>query len=688
VVDAPGESSSNRRVPDADRRLAAILSADVSGYSRLMADDEDATVRTLRAWREQVSALIAEHRGRLADFTGDNFLAEFPAARDAVECALEIQRVIAVRNAALPEARRMRFRIGAHLGDVRHEDGRLFGDGVNVAARLQPLAEPGGLCLSAALVEQVRGKIALALEDLGPQNLKNLPSAVHAYRVRVDTAKNETASATPAPADAPRRKRVLIGAAIAIAALAIAVVFAARSRDAAALTPIRSIAVLPLTNLSGDPEQEYYADGMTETLIAELAKLPGVRVISRTSVMQFKGARTPLPEIARLLNVDGVIEGSVMRAGDEVRITAQLVDARSDQHVWAEQYDRELAHVLEIQSEVARAVAQQIALALTPEQAARLKPPKRVDPRAQEAYFRGLALRARDRDASLHSFEEAVQIAPEFAPAWAALSLAHASPCVGGCVDPRGVGSRAREAAVRAITLEATLADSHVAMGVVHALFDWNSEAAEREFRRAAELSSVDFGMGPELAWTLLITGRREEALAEYDRWMANAPDDLETRLYQQDFLRHTGRIEQALELTTRALEDDPDDPVMLYWQAENLFSLGRHADAIPIYKRVQFGLTAAEAAEVEQSWREGGLDGLSRVAEQVDSDHGRWTWAACDALLRNDREAAFGDLERAFEKRDPFLRRLTVFECLAPLHSDPRFSDLARRMNLPLPKP
>jgi class 3 adenylate cyclase len=171
-------------VPDADRRLAAILSADVAGYSRLMADDEDATVRTLRAWREQVAALIAEHRGRLADFTGDNFLAEFAAARDAVECALEIQRVIEARNSALPEARRMRFRIGAHLGDVRHEDGRLFGDGVNIAARLQPLAEPGGLCISSALAEMVRGKIELALEDLGEQELKNIPGAVRAYRLR------------------------------------------------------------------------------------------------------------------------------------------------------------------------------------------------------------------------------------------------------------------------------------------------------------------------------------------------------------------------------------------------------------------------------------------------------------------------------------------------------------------------
>jgi adenylate cyclase len=183
-----------------ERRLAATLSADVAGYSRLMAHDEDATVRTLRAWREQESALTAEHRGRLADFTGDNFLAEFAAARDAVACALQIQRVLAARNASLPEQRRMRFRIGAHLGDVRREDGRLFGDGVNVAARLQTLAEPGGLCISSTLADVVRGKLPIVLEDLGEQALKNIPEAVRVYRARA--ASDEAVG--PAPTARPR----------------------------------------------------------------------------------------------------------------------------------------------------------------------------------------------------------------------------------------------------------------------------------------------------------------------------------------------------------------------------------------------------------------------------------------------------------------------------------------------------
>ena len=488
--------------------------------------------------------------------------------------------------------------------------------------------------------------------------------------------------------------------AVAVAAVVAALAFSDRwspapapaadtaARAPSTLDPIRSLAVLPLANLSGDPEQEYYADGMTETLIAELAKLPGVRVVSRTSVMQFKGTNASLPEIAKQLNVDGVIEGSVMRAENRVRITAQLVDARGDRHVWAEQYDRELARVFEIQGEVARTVAGQIALALTPEQRARLAPRKPVDPRAQEAYFRGLVLRARG-DASLRSFEQAIQLDPEFAPAWAALSRAHVFRCADGCIDPRGVGSRAREAALRAIALDATLADSHVAMGWVHSLFDWNWEAAERELRLAAELSSVDFEIGPSLAGILLITGRREEALAEYDRWLANAPDTLLTRTFQQDFLRSAGRIEEALELATRALEGDPENPAMLYWRAENLILLGRHADAIPIYKRAVPAMndfTAQDAAEVEQGWRAGDLDGYLRVWERIDSRYGRWTHAACGALLRGDHEAAFGDLERGFETRDPRLRLLTVVPCLTPLHSDPRFADLARRMNLPLP--
>ena len=326
-----------------ERRLAAILSADVVGYSRLMAEDEAATIRTLTAYRRQISVLVGEYRGRVVDAPGDNVLAEFPTARDGVECAVEIQRVVQARNASLPEERRMEFRIGVHLGDVAVEGERIYGDGVNIAARLEGLAEPGGICISGAIHEQVQSKLELSYLDLRQQSLKNITRPVHAYRV-LDTASTE---------DGRPRKMQQPGQA----------------------GQIRSLAVLPFENLSGDPRQEPLADGMTDALISELAKIRSLHIVSRTSIKQYKVVHKRLPEIARELKVEGVIEGSVTRERDRVRVTAQLIDAREDKHLWAERYDRDVSGVLALQSEIARTVAKQIRLELTPQEAAQLAGP-------------------------------------------------------------------------------------------------------------------------------------------------------------------------------------------------------------------------------------------------------------------------------------------------------------------------
>jgi adenylate cyclase len=328
-----------------EHRLAAILSADVAGYSRLMAEDEDATVRTLTVYREQIGALLREHRGRATDFSGDNFLAEFPTALSAVRCAMEIQRVLSARNASLPADRQMKFRIGAHLGDIRIEQDRIYGDGVNVAARLEGFAEPGGICISGAVHEQVASKLQLTCRDLGEQSLKNITRPVRVYRVPIDTteaAENERAS---------------------------------RPAQTNGAGQIRSLAVLPFESLSGDPDHEPFADGMTEALINDLAKIRSLRVASRTSILQYKGVRRPLPAVARELRVDGVIEGTVTREGDRMRVTAQLIDGRRDHHLWAESYERYIRGVLALQSEIARTIAQQIQLELAPEEEAALAGP-------------------------------------------------------------------------------------------------------------------------------------------------------------------------------------------------------------------------------------------------------------------------------------------------------------------------
>ncbi len=334
--------------PDvATRRLAAILSADVAAYSRLMAEDEDHTVRTLTEHREAVAKLMPRFGGRVVDFSGDNFLAEFPSAVNAINCAVELQESISVRNAGVEPKRRMEFRIGAHLGDVRVDGERIYGDGVNIAARLENLAGAGEICLSGAVYDQVQRLLDLPYEDLGDQVFKHIPDPVRAYRIRPRAGSGEPGSEEPH----------------------------ATAGGAAAPGRIQSLAVLPLENLSDDPEQEYFADGMTEALIADLAKISALRVVSRTSVMQYKRVRRPLPEIAKQLNVDGVIEGSVIREDDRVRITVRLIDARRDHHLWAGRYERYLRGILALQNEIARTVAEQIQLELTPEEETLLEGP-------------------------------------------------------------------------------------------------------------------------------------------------------------------------------------------------------------------------------------------------------------------------------------------------------------------------
>ena len=378
---------------DVERKLAAVLSADVVGYSRLMAEDDVGTVQRITEYRELIGVRVREQRGRVVDSPGDNLLAQFPSALDATRCAIEIQRALKTRNADLPAERRMELRIGVHMGDVMADGDRIYGDGVNIAARLEGLAEPGGICISGEIHGQVESKLDLRFDDLGDQSVKNIPKPIRVYRVEVE--------AETKPTDAPSRslRRAVVAASVVMVLGVIAVagwrmVVGRPEKPSAAevAAPIRSIAVLPLENLSGDPEQEYFADGMTEALIGDLAKIRALRVISRTSVMQYKGARKPLPEIAQELDVDGVIEGTVMRAGDRVRITAQLIDARSDRHLWSDRYDHELSDVLALQSEVARAVAEQVRLELTPDEQAALTTSRPVDPRAYDAYLRGRQL--------------------------------------------------------------------------------------------------------------------------------------------------------------------------------------------------------------------------------------------------------------------------------------------------------
>ncbi|MEZ5833412.1 MAG: adenylate/guanylate cyclase domain-containing protein [Dongiaceae bacterium] len=314
------------------RRLCVILAADVAGYCRLMGADEDGTLAALTEHRhELIDPAIAEHGGRIVKTTGDGFLAAFASVVDAVTCAVEIQSGMAERNKTVTQDRRMAFRIGLNLGDVIVQNGDLYGDGVNVAARLEALAEPGGICLSAAAHEQVRGKIAaVRFEDLGEQRVKNIARPIGAYRVVLDPA-------TAAPSCVP------------------------------AVPSQPSIAVLPLDNMSADPEQEHFADGLAEDLITDLSRIAGLVVTARNSTFTYKGRAVSVSQVGRELGVRYVVEGSVRKADKRVRITAQLIDAATGTHVWADRYDRDLTDVFAVQDEVIREIVTALMLRLAPD---------------------------------------------------------------------------------------------------------------------------------------------------------------------------------------------------------------------------------------------------------------------------------------------------------------------------------
>jgi adenylate cyclase len=342
-----------------ERRLAAILAADVAGYSRLMGEDEEGTLAALRAIRRELGdPKIAEHRGRIVKTTGDGFLAEFASVVDAVRCAVEVQHAMIARNEAVPAARRIEFRIGINLGDIIIEDGDIFGDGVNIAARLEALAEPGGICLSAAAHEQVRDRLDIAFHDLGEQQVKNIARPVRTYGIAV-AAPSRAAPPVAAPPPVPDKP---------------------------------SIAVMPFENLSGDREQEYFAEGMVEEIITALSRIRWLFVIARNSTFTYKGQAVDVKQVGRDLGVRYVLEGSVRKGGNRVRITTQLIEAETGTHLWADRFDGSIEDVFELQDRVATSVAGVIEPALQMAETRRARNRPTNDLTAHDLYLRAYEL--------------------------------------------------------------------------------------------------------------------------------------------------------------------------------------------------------------------------------------------------------------------------------------------------------
>jgi len=489
------------------RKLAAILAADVAGYSRLMAADESATVAALNEGRAVFRERIAAHDGRLIDTAGDSVLATFPSVVEAVQCAVEVQKALKDKNESVPEDRRMQVRIGVNLGDVIEQaDGTIYGDGVNVAARLEALAAPGEVAISDDAHRQVMRKLELGFQDIGEHEVKNIPDPVHAYRVLPEGVDLLAGAGALCGPTARKRTRFIAGAAVVV--LVIAGVAAWQLTQpptsdgpsaldepsapvvATEMTEGPSIAVLPFTNFSGDAGQEYFVDGMTEAIISGLSRVPELLVISRGTSFTYKGRSVQIDEVGRELGVRYVMEGSVQKAGDQVRITAQLIDTMNDSHVWSKQFDRALTDVFALQDEVTNDIVSGMETTLGSDVviAATRPPTQNMD--AYDVYLKGIEkFRVTTSDANEEArrlFEAAVALDLDFAAAYAGLGWTHLRAWIlQWSRDPNDL-ERARELALRAVEIDPTLSEGHQALAQVHL---WNREYDEA---RASAQTAID----------------------------------------------------------------------------------------------------------------------------------------------------------------------------------------------------
>lgn len=557
------------------RKLTAILSADVKGYSRLMGEDEESTVRTLTAYREVISTLIKDHKGRVVDSPGDNILAEFVSIVDALRCAWDIQQEIKSRNADLPENRRMNFRIGVNLGDVIEERDRIYGDGVNIAARIEALAEEGGICISGTAYDQVKNKLPFRYEYDGEQTVKNIKEPVRVYSILM---KPETARKVIAD----NKVRSKTWKKVALSAIIVLVVVAGGfigwylyHRQAAQIEPASSdkmafplpdkpsIAVLPFENLSGDPEQEYFSDGITEDIITDLSKISGLFVIARHSVFTYKGKAIKISEVGQELGVRHVLEGSVRKANGRVRITAQLVDATTEGHLWAERYDRDLKDIFALQDEVTQRIVAALAVKLTEDEQERLVRKYTDNMEAYDLYLQGAEYQNRfTKKANVKArqmFKRAIDLDPEFAIAYAALGFTHFHErTFGWSQDPQSL-EHAFELAQRTLDLDDSLPWGHHLLGKVY-LWKRQHEKAIAELKKAIALSPNYADQLVGLGYILNFAGRPEEAIGLVKKAMRLNPRYPVSYLWE---LGHayflTGRYEETIETLKRVLDRNSD---------------------------------------------------------------------------------------------------------------------------------
>jgi adenylate cyclase len=554
----------------ARRKLSGILSADAVGYSRLMQEDEASTIRNLGDSKKLMSTLIEQFKGRVVDAPGDNLLAEFGSVVEATECAVQIQQELKAKNAELPDNRKMEFRIGVNLGDVVDEADRIYGDGVNIAARIEGLADPGGICISRTAYDHVKNKLELGYEYLGEHSVKNITEPVRVYRVLMDP---ESAGKVIGEKRFLGRisRKTAMAAIICLAIVAGGLIGwniylqqskkvepASLDRMAFSLPDKPSLAVLPFDNMSGDPEQEYFSDGLTEQIISTLSKIRNIFVIARNSTFTYKGKPVKVQKVAEDLGVKYVLEGSVQKTADRIRITAQLIDAITGHHVWSERYDREPKDIFAIQDDITMEITKAMRIELLQGEQARIWHKRTTtNLNAYEKLLQGTSyfnkgtktdnLRARQL------FEEAVASHSDYANAYSMVGWTHFIDARFGWVESRVESMKmAYKYAQKAITIDDTLDHAHTLGGAIY-----------------------------------LIQGKHDKAVAEAERAVILNPNGAHVLNSLAAYVSCAGRWEEGMEIAKKALRLEPFPPVYYFhWLGRAYFMTGRYEEAITTWEK------------------------------------------------------------------------------------------------------
>ena len=535
-----------------ERRLAAILAADVVGYSRLMGANESGTLAALDSLRTDfINPKISQHQGRIVKLTGDGMLVEFPSVVNAVACATELQRSLRHRNADASQDHRIEFRIGVNVGDVIAQGEDIFGDGVNVAARLESVAPVGGIAVSQSVRDHIGKRLDLVFEDLGERQLKNIERPIRVYSISLDQpSPKEAANAVPAPHG-----------------------------------PRPSIAVLPFVNMSGDPEQEYFSDGITEDIITDLSKVSGLFVVARNTAFTYKGKHVDVQEVAKRFGVNFILEGSVRKAGTRVRVTGQLINGKDSGHLWADRYDRDLTDIFAIQDEITHAIVEQLKVKLLPQEKKSIGQTPTGNVEAYTYYLRGRQFFHRHSKSyyqlARRMFAKAVELDPAYARAYAGIAdcdsflfLNYSAP-----IEIKGIF----ETSAKALALESGLAEAHASQALALSL-EQRYEEAMAEFEKAIALDPNSFEGHYFYARACFAQGKLERAAALFERAAEIKPDDYQSACLLVQIYRSLGRdgekesaARRGIERAERELTLHPDNPRPAYLGATALVELGQN---------------------------------------------------------------------------------------------------------------